>query len=458
MNSAKKRYVQVGLGARSEMYSQALVEEYADTCELVGLCDTNPGRLQDRQAWANQRGCKVPAFSADQFDRMLVKTRPDAVIVTTVDCYHDDYICRAMEAGCDVITEKPMTTDENKCRRILETQKKTGRSCRVAFNYRYSPPRTQVKELLLSGVIGRVLSVDFHWMLDTFHGADYFRRWHSYKNYSGGLMVHKATHHFDLVNWWLSTVPQTVFAVGQRCFYLPDTAQSFGWTGAGGRCLDCPDSKRCAFHLDLRSLQGLKNLYLANEKYDGYLRDRCVFRPDIEIEDTVAATVTYQNGAQMSYSLNAFAAWEGYQVVFNGSLGRLEHKCEEQVYVSGDGTIPGALKTEGTWIKVFPLFAPAYEVKLWEAEGGHGGADPIMLADILNPDPGRDLYLRAADQRAGAYSILCGVAANQSMLSGQPVDIASLVADLQAPDYPPAPERSDSGAYSRPDRKTWLFS
>jgi predicted dehydrogenase len=77
----------------------------------------------------------------------------------------------------------------------------------VTFNYRYSPFRSQVKELLMSGEIGDVLSVDFHWLLNTVHGADYFRRWHSNKAISGGLMVHKATHHFDLVNWWLSDMP-----------------------------------------------------------------------------------------------------------------------------------------------------------------------------------------------------------------------------------------------------------
>ena len=454
----KKKYVQVGLGARSEMYSQALLKDYAGTCSLVGLCDSNIGRLRDRQAWAQQQGVTLPGYSADQFDRMLAETKPDCVIVTTVDCYHDDYICRAMESGCDVITEKPMTTDEEKCRRILQTQQKTGRQCRVTFNYRYSPPRTQVKELLQSGVIGRVLSVDFHWMLDTFHGADYFRRWHSYKKYSGGLMVHKATHHFDLVNWWLSTIPETVFAVGHRRFYVPQTAKTFGWKKAGPRCLDCPESTRCAFRLDLQALQGLNALYLANEKYDGYIRDRCVFRPDIEIEDCVVATVAYQNGAKLSYSLNAFAAWEGYTVVFNGSTGRLEHKCEEQVYVSGDGTVPGALKIDGTWIRVFPLLAPAYEVPLWDAEGGHGGADPIMLADIFRPDPARDKYLRAADQRAGAYSILCGIAANRSMATAQPVRIDELVPGLQPPDYPAMPDFDQEIELPQSNRKTWLFS
>jgi hypothetical protein len=119
-----------------------------------------------------------------------------------------------MNAGCDVITEKPMTTDAPQCLQILETCRRTGRRCRVAFNYRYSPPRAQVKDLLMRGEIGDVLSVDFHWLLNTHHGADYFRRWHSQKKISGGLFVHKSTHHFDLVNWWLGAVPVSVAATG----------------------------------------------------------------------------------------------------------------------------------------------------------------------------------------------------------------------------------------------------
>jgi predicted dehydrogenase len=452
-----KRYVQVGLGARSEMYSRALALDYRDTCELVGLCDSNEGRLADRKRWLQEQGLNPPTYGADQFDMMLRETSPDYVIVTTVDCLHDEYICRAMDAGCHVITEKPMTTDENKCRRILQTRERTGQECRVTFNYRYSPPRTQVKALLMSGVIGKVLSVDFHWMLDTFHGADYFRRWHSYKRNSGGLMVHKATHHFDLVNWWLSTVPETVFALGQRRFYVPEMADRFGLAHRADRCLDCPEADRCAFHLDLRNLKGLNAYYLRNEKYDGYIRDRCVFRPDIEIEDSVVATVRYRSGAQLSYSLNAFTSWEGYLVVFNGTKGRLEHKCEEQVYVSGEGSAPGALKPEGTWIKIYPLFEPAYDVPIWDAEGGHGGADPIMLRDIFAPDMNKDTYGRAADQRAGAYSILCGIAANHSMALKKAIDINELVPDMAVPDYPAMTCDDEEIPMPSRRRKTWLF-
>ncbi len=208
-----RRYAIVGLGSRSTMYQDAIESGYKQHAQLVGICDTNAGRLELARRNAQGRGANPPpAYAADDFEKMITDTRPDVVIVTTMDSVHHEYIVRAMNAGCDVVTEKPMTTTAAKCQEIIDARARTGKSCRVTFNYRYSPPRTQIKDLLMSGEIGDVLSVDFHWLLNTHHGADYFRRWHGTKKYSGGLMVHKATHHFDLVNWWISGVPTEVFA------------------------------------------------------------------------------------------------------------------------------------------------------------------------------------------------------------------------------------------------------
>ena len=95
----------------------------------------------------------MPVYN--DFDRMLAEARPDTVIVTTVDRYHHEYIIRALEAGCDVITEKPMTIDDAKCRAILDAEQRTGRKVTVTFNYRFSPYVTRVKELLREGAIGR---------------------------------------------------------------------------------------------------------------------------------------------------------------------------------------------------------------------------------------------------------------------------------------------------------------
>ena len=111
---------------------------------------------------------------------MIAETKLDVVIVTTVDSTHADYICRAMELGA-MITEKPMTTEAGMCQRILDTSAKTGRRCRVTFNYRYMPVRDQVKELLPAARSATSRRCDFRWLLDTHHGADYFRRWHRQK-------------------------------------------------------------------------------------------------------------------------------------------------------------------------------------------------------------------------------------------------------------------------------------
>jgi hypothetical protein len=312
----------------------------------------------------------------------------------------------------------------------------------VTFNYRYSPPRSQVKDLLMSGVIGDVLSVDFHWLLDTFHGADYFRRWHANKVNSGGLMVHKATHHFDLVNWWLSAVPVTVSAMGKREFYTPQMAKRLGLQSHHERCLTCPEKSRCGFFMDLGKDRGLKELYLDQERYDGYFRDRCVFRPDIDIEDTMNVQVGYNTGVTMAYSLNAFNAWEGYHICFNGTKGRLEHTMEETLFTNREeGSKPK--RDEGvTRIRVLPLRAAGYDVPVWTGEGSHAGGDRVMLDDLFLPKKPVDKYLRAADQRGGAYSILTGIAANHSIRNGGTIKVTDLVPGIALPDYPVMPSHT----------------
>ncbi|HPU54830.1 MAG TPA: Gfo/Idh/MocA family oxidoreductase, partial [Verrucomicrobiota bacterium] len=386
--AGRKRYAIVGVGSRSGMYRDAILRTYAQHCELVGFCDNNLGRLQLAQRRAREiANVDVPIYIANEFDRMVRERRPDVIIVTTKDSAHSDYIVRGMELGCDVMTEKPMTTDERKCRAILSTQRRTGRKCIVTFNYRYSPHRTQVKDLLMSGLIGDILSVDFHWLLDTVHGADYFRRWHSQKANSGGLMVHKATHHFDLVNWWLSAVPEMVFANGKREFYTPEMARRMGLNSHHERCHTCPEKEKCTFFMDIAANRNFRELYFENEKYDGYFRDQCVWRPDIDIEDTMNVIVKYNTGTTLSYSLNAFNGWEGYRIAFNGTKGRLEHGIQESVYVFGDGSTPGAVQKEGTYIRHFPLRAPAREIELWPVGGGsHAGGDRIMLDDLFLPE------------------------------------------------------------------------
>ncbi|OHB49650.1 MAG: hypothetical protein A2Y10_05680 [Planctomycetes bacterium GWF2_41_51] len=438
-----KKYVLVGVGGRSVMFTDALSGQFKDKGQLLAICDSNKGRLELCKGRLASVYPGLKSYIAQDFDVMIKENKPDAVIVCTKDSAHDEYICRAMEFGCDAITEKPMTIDEKKCQRIIDTIKKTGKTVRVTFNYRYAPARTQIKKLLMSGIIGKILSVEFQWMLDTYHGADYYRRWHRNKKNSGGLLVHKATHHFDLINWWISSWPESVFAKGGRVFYTEKQAKRYGLENHGQRCHNCLTSEKCNFYLDLKSFDTMKELYLDNEDYDGYERDKCIFSNEIDIEDTMNVVVKYNNEVYLSYNLNSFMPWEGYHVAFNGTKGRLEQYCQESSYINGDGGVQGAFQPERTLIKVCPHFQNSYDVKVEEGKGGHGGGDIIMLNDIFGT-PQFDQYKRSADYTQGAYSILTGVAANMSLSTGKDIKITDLVKNLPQPQFPLMPGEDEN--------------
>jgi predicted dehydrogenase len=434
----RRRYAIVGAGGRSYLYLLALTGEFGERGELVGVCESNPGRLVRAQRAAERRSVTVPGYGADGFERMLAETHADAVIVTSPDFTHADYIVRALQSGCDVVTEKPLTIDAESCRRIFAARRASGRSVTVGFNYRYSPPRSLAKEALMSGIIGPVMAVNFEWRLDTYHGADYFRRWHRNKRNSGGLLVHKATHHFDLVNWWLGATPAYVEASGRRVFYRPETAAELGLADHGERCADCPAFARCPVRLEVAADRALTSLYANNEAHDGYFRDRCVFSPAIDIEDTMRAAIGYEGGIVVNYMLTAYNPGEGYRIVFHGERGELTLETIERPYVNPDGSPPQPSPPERSTLVVQPLFSRAYELAIPEGRGEHGGGDAEMLQRLLGEGP-FDRLGQAADDRSGAYAALIGIAANQSIATGgQRVRIAELAGDVEPP-RPTAP-------------------
>lgn len=435
----RRRHAVVGLGSRAQMFVQALADTHADRCEIVAFCDLNRTRMAVHNRTLTERFglAAVPTYGPADFGEMLTRERVDVVVVTTVDRTHDEFIVAALRAGCDVVTEKPMTVDAQRCRRILDAQAETGRKVTVTFNYRYNPVHAKVREVIASGAIGEVGSVHFEWLLDTRHGADYFRRWHRDKANSGGLMVHKATHHFDLVNWWIASSPETVFGLGRLFFYGDDNGERRGLARPYERAHGASAAADDPFALHLESSPTLKELYLDAEHEDGYHRDQNVFGGGVTIEDDMAVSVRYRSGATMSYHLTAYSPWEGYHVAFNGSAGRLELDVVENSFVDA-GTAGHVSGTALHGVEVAPEHGSRLtlrrhwdkpvELDLPDAGGaGHGGGDERMLADIFGGGTGEDPLGRASTHRDGALSLLTGLAANRSFETGLPVHVDDLL-------------------------------
>jgi predicted dehydrogenase len=426
--ATKRKLVLVGTGIRgTTFWGKTIIDNYGDLVEFVGLCDINPGRLELAK---NTMGVNCPVFT--DFEEMITKTNPDLAIVTTVDANHHLFIIRALELGVDVLTEKPITTDEVKAQAIIDAEKRTGRKIIVGFNYRYGILFSAIKEQLAKKPIGEITSVDFHWYLNTFHGADYFRRWHGERDKSGTLLVHKATHHFDLLNWLIDSDPVEVVAYGDLEHYGKNNKFR------GSNCRNCAYTDKCKFYWDITKDQQLYKLYVENEKYDGYVRDNCLWREEVDIYDKMAVQIKYANNVQVSYSLTTYSPYEGWRIAFNGKDGRLESwedipwrtqdKINQADRHAAEMQQGADSNTRYDEIFIMKNFDPEYQIlKVETARGGHGGGDARLQDKIFREPNMPDPYKHAAGSRDGVMSALIGIAARKSIEEKRMVKIEELI-------------------------------
>jgi len=390
-------------------------KEISEVCELAGVYDINIGRSK---YVGEQLG--VPAF--DSFDEMLEVTKPHCVIVTSTDYSHAEYVVRALDAGCEVFCEKPMCINAEQCRAILEAEKRNNRKIGVCFNMRYQNDIIQIKQLVESGVLGEIYNVTLEWMLTkdytaghSGHGASYYRRWNAYMDQCGGLLLTKSTHHFDMVNWLIGGRPKRVSAFGKL--------REYGKNGKfrGERCSNCEHTKKCPYYRDLTTGFN-KALYMDHEQYDGYKIDRCVFDEAIDTYDTMSLNVEYTNGVLMSYSESSAAMYEGFKLFINGSDARLEVQSFRNGGIKSDEK-PNFIRIIKTGEENITVIDRAPE-----SIGGHGGADNAFRRVLfLNEEP--QFESQKAGAIDGAYSILIGAAANESIKTGKIIDIDEFIGD-----------------------------
>ncbi|WP_088102022.1 Gfo/Idh/MocA family protein [Halalkalibacter urbisdiaboli] len=409
------------------MFIEPVIQQFAQQNQIVGLLDNDERRIEIcKERFTNL--VALPAYSETQFDKMVEETKPTMIIVTSRDDTHIDYILKGLEHNLTVVTEKPMVTTVSDAKRVMEAEEKSSGKVIVAFNYRYNAFHRKIKEMVLEGKIGRVTSVDLNWYIDTYHGASYFKRWNRKREFSGGLSIHKSTHHFDLVNWWIDQKPEEVFAYGALNYYGKDGELNPSQTDKR-YCGTCDEKLNCDYYMRWnnrsRTVQ-IKDDHLKSEgieksakSYTNYRPDACIFDHEIDIEDTYVATVKYDKGAFLSYSINFSVPFEGYRLAINGTKGRIETQEFHEL-----SRVPFPVPEQT--IDYYPLFGAKESIHVVQGEGGHGGGDPILQEDIfLGVDPTRP-YDILAGAKAGAYSIAVGEGVWRSSKENKPMKVKDM--------------------------------
>ncbi|MFA6931155.1 MAG: Gfo/Idh/MocA family oxidoreductase [Lentisphaeria bacterium] len=413
-----KRFCIVGTGGRGTgSYAEPILKEFAGRIELVGLYDINPLRCEACKKIIQRPD--IPVFT--DFIEMLDTVRPDGVVVTTKDSTHAEYVLECLKRNLAVYSEKPLCTTRKQCLAIRRAAAKSSAPSYVTHNMRFGPDMAKFKELLQQEAIGKVLHIQFTETLDRFHGADYFRRWHRLYDNTGSLLIHKASHHFDLINWFADSRAKTVTGQGALSFY--------GRNGAfrGKRCSTCPHADECEFYADVFASEHNRILYQEAEKADQYFRDGCVFDRKIDIPDTYAATLAFENGIIGSYSLIAYASYESMHIAVEGSKGRLEyikrygtswavgHKnAAQEVSLANDGKDADDSRS---FILLTEMGKKIEYIPEVQVTGGHGGADPA-LREALFCGMTEDPFGQRAPLEDGIQAVLVGISVMDSIRSG----------------------------------------
>jgi predicted dehydrogenase len=420
-----RRFAVVGSGHRATPFVRALAFDQPEVGVVIAWCEPDPRRMDDHDEILREAGHVPPVrYAPDEFAALLDEQRPDVVVVTSPDATHHRYVVPALRAGCDVVVEQPLTTQLGPAREIAAAAVDAKGELITTFPYRYAPCNVELRRVIADGEVGAVTSVHVEWLIDTVHGAGRDRWRHREKVTSGGLLVHQASHHFDLVNWWLDDVPAVVQALGALWLHGTDDVRAGAVTGRPAQSADAagaPDDPH---------------------------------RPGLA-DDNLGVLVGYASGAMLTYSLNAHAPWEGYRVAVNGTDGRAELDVVEHGYVRSEcaASAPappgdhhgGELnpRPPGERLLVQRRGELARLVPIGAGEAAHG--DGPLIDDVLRRGQPRDPIGRRADYRDGLRATAVGIAANRSIATGAPVELASLGLPLDRGGTLPRPLRADGG-------------
>ncbi|MFC5450015.1 Gfo/Idh/MocA family protein [Paenibacillus aestuarii] len=339
---------------------------------VAGAADIVPDKLE-----AFKQKINPDAFVTLDYRELLQRNDIDAIAITSPDYCHEEHAIAALEAGKHVFCEKPLAITTEGCDRILEAWRKSGKHLMVGFNMRYMNMFRTMKEIVDSGVIGEIKAVWVRHFVG-WGGDFYYHDWHANSKNSTGLLLQKGSHDIDMIHWITGRYATKVSAFGGLDFYGGDKPDDL-------TCPNCAEKDTCT-------------------EYSGKHLIQCAFRKEVDIEDNNVVIMELEGGIKASYLQCHFTPDYHRNYTFIETEGRLENsEPDNKVFVYTRRS-----NTERE------LANRVYEIK--EAEGTHGGADPIICQDFI------DMILTGkrpvASPQAGRMSVAVGCAATKSLRSG----------------------------------------
>lgn len=371
--------VTIGAGSRGNVYGNYSLS-YPDEMDIVGVAEPIQIR-NDRYTQKHNipEGNRFKTWE-DVFNRPKFA---DAVLITTPDNLHYGPCMAALKAGYDVLLEKPISPSEKECRDILELSRKTGRIVAVCHVLRYAPYFVKLREIIQSGAIGELMSIQHLEPIEHIHMSHSYVRgnWHD-RNATTPIILAKSCHDLDILRWMVGKPCEQIVAMGSLKWFRKENAPA----GSTDRCMDgcavestCPYSAMKIYYrergrtyvFDMPEDKSLHGDHIL-EKLRTTNYGRCVYKMDNNQEDHYISSIQFQGGVTASFSMEAFTSYEGRRTRVMGSMGDIVGDMEtftvtdfrtkkSTVYdnSSGDGHGGGDWKLVRDWLQAVSQKNPA---------------------------------------------------------------------------------------------------
>lgn len=413
----------IGCGSRGRDAYGRLFVSRKEQWEVVAICDVNEVNLNNAK---EMFGLKGEACYKDEKEFFEAK-RADLLVIATQDKDHVRMAKQGLLLGYDILLEKPISKYKEELEELVALQKKTGRKVMVCHVLRYAPAFQKIKELIESGKLGKIMSINATEQVGYWHFSHSYVRgnWRNEKE-SSPIIMAKSCHDLDLLQDYIGAKCKTAYSVGGIKYFNKANKPE----GAADRCQNCKYINTCPYSAE--------NLYVKRWKEENCLKDcwpfnvvceeipnteerlrhayennpygRCVFECDNDVCDTQSCVFEFENGVIASFNLTGVTNRMGRKICVNGSLGFAELDETEgllKIGIYGEGT---EVIKEADLLK-----------ELGKDSFGHGGGDAMLLGDLYKMLSNESMPRTSLENSVESH--LMAIAAEESRKTGKAVNV-----------------------------------
>ena len=429
-NMKKIKAVIFGLGNRGKCYGGYALE-HPDELEIVQIMDTNMTALRHAQKMFNLKDDACFTSFEDWLKR--APKIGDVVFNCTMDQYHYETTLPLFKMGYDVLLEKPISTNPKELNELLHESRKYNRKFAVCHVLRYAPFYRKAKEILLSGEIGKLVSIEMaeHVYIPHFLASYVRGKWRSESECGSPMIMAKCCHDTDLMCWLNSeAAPKYISSFGERSVFIPKNKPQ----GASDRCLTCKYKEECQYscyfnlintHMDpiifQNAFEGKQWDELTKEDKEQVLLNsnslgRCVFDGPQDLVDHQVTSVVFENGVTVTLNM----------------IGGTSYPCRTLHIITTSGEIYGVMEEGKIFVRKYQKDKFSRELIEYDlnVHDGHGGGDLLLVGDFVHYLATGERSLSLTDVEDSINGHLVAIASDRAMKNISTVTFSDLKNEL----------------------------